>query len=427
MLRHHRIWSRSAVALTVTFCLVTAACGDDANEDANEDANAAETEASPTTTTDCPGEPLRFTTFASETGPVSFPSVRAETRDGYKAALQAVNAECALGRPLDIAICDDKSDPNESAKCGRTAASDGTIALFGHTGLFDAGTAAADLPGVLTQGQTPFDLTDERSFSPISGLTLVMAGVSVAAAEGAESILMVSLDSSATRPFVGVSREIAAGLGLEMEPLWVPPETTDYAPVAAQIAERDPDAIVLILNSMVPFMNALDAVGISPRDVPIMTGVTLFPPETIEELGAKAEGMYLLSQAAPPSDTDNPGIAQMLEELEAAGVDAQPEELSPAITTAWSNVHILVDILQDLPEADLATLDSAKLVELFSGVGPVSRPEYTPFDFTTTAYPDIKALASLRLFSRQAMVITVEDGTYQAVSPFGDVTQPFEL
>ena len=60
--------------------------------------------------------------------------------------------------------------------------------------------------------------------------------------------------------------------------------------------------------------------------------------------------------------------------------------------------------------------------------GPAaSRPEFAPFDFSKNAYPDIPALSALRLFSREAMVLRVEDGKYKAVTPFGDATKPFDL
>jgi ABC-type branched-subunit amino acid transport system substrate-binding protein len=420
MSRGLRVTSRCAIALVALICLVTAVACDRAGKD--PDAAGA-----PVTTVPCPGEPLRFTTIGSLSGALTVSSVAKDTSDGYQAALHAVNGSCQLGRPLEIEVCDDKSDPNEATRCGRDAAADGTLALFGSSGAFDTGTTAADLPGVLTAGGTVFDLTDPRSFAAISGLTLVVGGVSAAAAVGADDVLMVALDSGPTRSFLGFSTQIASDLGINMDTLWVPPETTDWAPVAAQIAEKDPKAIGLILPSVVPFMNALDAEGISAQDVPIMSAVTLVPPEVVDELGPKGDGMYLLTQAAPPSDTDNPGIAQMLDELEAAGISGDATKRSPGLTTAWSNVHLLADILATVPPAQLETLDSAGVVDVFSKVGPTSRPEYAAFDFTKMAYPDIPALSALRLFSRDAMVVKVEDGSYRSVSPFGDATQPFDL
>ena len=112
----------------------------------------------------------------------------------------------------------------------------------------------------------------------------------------------------------------------------------------------------------------------------------------------------------PPTDTDNPGIQQMLKEFDAAGVDIDIEQSSPAVVTAWSNVHILADLLDDLPQDQIDALDSDALVRLMENAPPVSRPEYAAFDFSKNAYPDIPALSGLRLFSRQAMVVRVEDG-----------------
>ena len=97
------------------------------------------------------------------------------------------------------------------------------------------------------------------------------------------------------------------------------------------------------------------------------------------------------------------------------------------MVTAWANVHIFADIVGALPKQEIDSLDSAKLVDVFKKAPPVSRPEYARFDFSKNAYPDIPALSSLRLYSRQAMVLKVEHGAYVSVTPFGDATKPFKL
>ena len=383
--------------------------------------------AAPTSTVPCTGTPLRLTTITGLTGPVAFPSLAAELQDAYKAAQQSVNSTCELGRPLDIVVCDDKSDPNQATKCGRDAAGDGSLALFGNSGLYDTGTTAANLPSVLTSASTNFDLTNERSYPVISGLNLIMGAASAAKAAKADQMLMVAFDTGPSRTFVALGQAIANQVGVKMDVQWVPPDTTDFAPVAAQIAQQKPKAIATILQKTVPFMNALDAEGISPKETPIMTAINFFPLEAADQLGSKADGLYLLSQAAPPSDEDNPGIKQMLTELKAAGVDKDAKKLSPATTIAWASVHILADALKGMPKAEIASLDSAKLVEIMGKLGPVNRPELTPFDFTKPAYAEIPPLAKMRLFSRQAMVLRVQDGAYETVSPFGDATKPFKL
>ena len=404
--------------------LLVAACSpsDDEADEADETP-----EAAAVTTTECSGEPLRFTTIMTVTGPLALPTMAEEMAEGTRAAVEAVNRDCVLGRPLEIIICDDKSDPNEATRCGREAASDGSLALFGQSGNFDTGSAAAGLPGVFTLGSNLFDLTGPESFAATSGLTLVVGSVSAAAAAGATDMLLVAVDSGETRRFVEQATEIAANLGVSMDSLVFPATTTDFAPVAAQVVERDPEAIGLLITNPVAFLNALADEGITAENRYIVTGVNRFPRDVIDQLGDVSEGVYLLSQATPPSDTDNPGIQQLLEELEAAGYEDAAENASPSVTSTWSGIHSLVDILAELPPDEIATLDSERLVEVLSQTGPVERPEFVPFDFTTPAYPEIPLLASLRLWSREALVLRVEDGVYRTISPFGDATQPFDL
>jgi hypothetical protein len=412
------------ILVLVTLASLLAACGSSGDDGGSKSSAAG---GSTTTTVPCSGKPLKLMSILSLSGPLAVESSGAGTEDGTKVAVDAVNGTCQLGRPLQIDICDDKSSPNGATKCGRDAASNGTLALFGSSGSFDTGTTAANLPAVMGAGASVYDLTNPRAFAAISALTLVVGGASASAAAGAKKALMVAIDTGITRTFMGTAIDVAKDLGVDLDVLWVPPETTDWAPVAAQISERDPQAIGLALQSVVPVINALNNEGITPKDVPIQTAVTLVPPEQIKELGAKANGIYLVTQVVPGSDTSNPGVKQMIKEFGQAGVDIDPSQSSPAVVTAWSQVHIFADLVGKLPKEQIASLDSAGLVNVFKTAPPVSRPEYAPFDFSKNAYPDIKALSGLRLYSRQAMVLKVEDGGYKSVTPFGDATKPFEL
>src|SRR6476619_3891648 len=275
---------------------------------------------STTTTVACSGDPIKMTSILSLSGPLVVGSATQGTQDGTRVAVKAVNATCQLGRPLEIDLCDDKSSPNGATKCGRDAASNGSLALFGSTGSFEGGTSAANLPGILGAGASVFDLTNPRSFAPISALTLVVGGASASSAAGAKKALMVAIDSSITRTFMGTAVDVAHDLGVDMDVLWVPPETTDWAPVAAQVSERKPEAIGVALPSMVPFINALANENITPKDVPIQTAVTMLPPEQINQLGSKADNIYLVTQVTPATDTANAGVQQMMKEFAAAGV-----------------------------------------------------------------------------------------------------------
>ena len=375
----------------------------------------------------CSGKPLQFTSIASLTGPLSIPTLTTEGKNATAAALKAVNSQCVLGRPIAITLCDDKSDPNSAEQCGLEAKSNGSLALFGSSGTFTNGTSAAQLPGIFTAGGTIFDLTNPNSFSSSSGLTLVLGGSGVTAGLHLKENLLVVVDTSAAQTFAADAQKVAQGVGVKVQTLFVPPTTTDFAPVAAQVGQANPKSIGIILTDPVPFLNALAANGLTPKKVPMLTAVTLMPPNVLHQLGSVANGMYLLTQQAPPSDSSNPGIKQMLKELKAAGFPAKGNNLSTASTGAWSNVHALVDVLAKLPKSEIANLNSTELVNAMKNAGPINRPEVAPFDFGKIAFPDVESLASFRIFSRDAMLVRVENGHYIRVSGFSDVTKPFKL
>ena len=221
----------------------------------------------------CTGKPLQFTSIASLTGPLSVPSLTAETKNATAAALKAVNSQCALGRPIAIDLCDDKSDPNAAQQCGLEAKKNGSLALFGSSGAFTNGTTAAQLPGVFTAGGTIFDLTNPDSFSSSAGLTLALGGAGVAAGLHKKETLLVVDDTAATETFAAIAQKVAEGVGVKIQTLFVPPTTTDYAPIAAQVGQANPASIAMILTDPVPFLNALAANGVTAKKVPVLTAV----------------------------------------------------------------------------------------------------------------------------------------------------------
>jgi hypothetical protein len=117
----------------------------------------------------------------------------------------------------------------------------------------------------------------------------------------------------------------------------------------------------------------------------------------------------------------------MLKELKEAGFPANANNLSPASTASWSNVHALVQVLEKLPKSEIAHLNSTEIVNAMKNAGPSDRPEVAPFDFSKFAFPDVKSLAGFRIFTRDAMLVRVENGHYVSVSGFSDVTKPFKL
>jgi len=371
----------------------------------------------------CPGDPIRFTTIAALSGPT------AVNGDDLSVAtdvtVRAVNEECALGRPIEVTVCDDRGDPNGSTECGRAAADDGSLALIGSVGVFDTGAEAAGLPSVYTVGAGTFDHTSPNSYPFTSIVPQLFGSITTAKSAGAESTMLVTFESPATVFIAEQGEALATELGLEWEVLFFPQDTTDFAPIAAQIVAADPDSLGFGVPQAEPFMQALLAEGWDMQEKPTLSTSVLMPPRVMEALGDEGDGLYLMSSVVPPTETDNAGIQEMKDAYEAQGLDF--DDASVVSVNGWIAAQSLVDALSALSPDEISELDSAALVEAVKAQGPVDRPEVVPFDMSTPAFPDNPVLSTFRLFSHHVMATRLEGGEMVPVSDFIDVETPFEL
>ncbi len=398
--------------------LVAAGCGDDDEDPAASDTSTTEAPA------ECTGEPIKLTTIVNRTGALVFGDLAAQADIGIEAALNAVNNECAIGRPIEVETCDEKSDANASTECGRTAVDDGSLAFIARTGLFPNGVDTAQLPALYANGGSQFELTSELALSSQSVISQLLACATYPVAGGFENVLFVSADTPEGQGSLPIIQELVGELGGSADAIFYPPDTTDFAPIAAQVQEKDPDAVCLVATGMVPLVNALADVGISASETPLVSATVLVTPEVIDELGDAAEGMYLVTQVIPPTATENAGIAQLREEVEAAGMNPDEEDLTTETVYYWSSIHTLADALAALTPEQIESLDSQTIYDAVKAHTPVERPEAGTVDFSKSAFADIPLLSAFRIFNRTAMMVQVEDGEYAQISDFVDVANP---
>ncbi|MET0739669.1 MAG: ABC transporter substrate-binding protein [Acidimicrobiales bacterium] len=375
---------------------------------------------------ECPGEPLRFTTISALTGPVARGGER--YRIGTDAAVAAVNRECSLGRPIEVAFCDDAADVNTNLACGRQAAGDGSLALLTTVGSFDDGVTASGLPGIFLYGTSAFELTDPNAYSSISGISVGMAGVTAAKAAGADTFLLVLPDSPALQ-FVAVQVEqVAELIDIDLETIYFPTDTTDYAPIAAQISQRDPEAIGLLPVSPVVMINALADEGLTPESHIMSMASIVLSPEIVTELGSALDGMIVVSPTVPPNAVDNAGIAEFREDLEAIGEDPDAPTIDFTAVTAWSNIKKLEEaLLAAGGPSFVADLTPDSLVRALVQ-HPVARPEAAPYDFRENQLTELPGLAGFRVFTREVVILELQDGEYQLLADgFVDILDPPDL
>jgi ABC-type branched-subunit amino acid transport system substrate-binding protein len=409
---------RATVCVVLVFALCAAACGGDDSDTSSATKTTA-------TSKPCPGEPLKFTSIVALTSPLGTGGERLRT--GTDVAVDAVNRTCALGRPLQVTICDDKADTNANLACGRKAASDGTLAIFGSIGSFDDGVTVSKLPAIFVNGTSPFELTNKNAYSSVNGIALGISGTSAIKARGKKSSTLV-LPDTPTLQFAGkLIVEMAALLKIKVDPIYFPQDTTDFAPVAAQISEADDDAVGMLPLNPVVMVNALAQEGITPDNHDMVVPGGVITPEVLKELGDAANGMLVVSETMPPTEKANKGIAEFRADMEADGKDPDDPNVDASTVTSWSNVKKLEGALLAAGPSVIASLDSQKVVDAVVN-HPVDRPETAPYDFRTHAIPEVKDLAGFRVFTRKVAVLQIEDGKYKVLSDgFIDILKPPKL
>jgi ABC-type branched-subunit amino acid transport system substrate-binding protein len=373
----------------------------------------------------CPGAPLKFTSIIALTSPLGNGGERART--GLEAAVNGVNRRCSLGRPLEVNICDDKADTNANLACGRKAGSDGTLAIFGSIGSFDGGVTASKLPAIFVNGTSPFELTNKNAYSSVNGIALGISGTSAIKARGKKSSTLL-LPDTPTLQFAGnLIVQMAALLKVKVDPIYYAQDTTDFAPVAAQISEADDEAVGMLPINPVVVVNALAQEGITPDNHDMVVPGGVITPESLNELGDAANGILVVSETMPPTETSNKGIAEFRADMEADGKDPDDPQVDAGTVTSWSNVKKLEGALLAAGPKVIASLDSKSVVDAVVN-HPVDRPETAPYDFRKHAIPEIPELAGFRIFTRTVAVLQIEDGKYKVLSDgFIDILKPPDL
>jgi ABC-type branched-subunit amino acid transport system substrate-binding protein len=373
----------------------------------------------------CPGQPLKFTEIVALTSPLG--TNTQSFSDAVHAAVDGVNRNCALGQPLQVTICDDKADLNDNVACGRKAGSDGSLAILGSIGTFDDGVKASKLPAIFVNGTSPFELTSKNAYSSVNGLALGISAASALKARGKKSSVLL-LPDTPTFEFAGnLLVQLAGTIGIKVDPIYYPEDTTDFAPIAAQVSEKNDDAVGMLPTNPVVVVNALAQEGITPQNHDIVVPGGIITPDVMKQLGSALNGMLVVNEALPPTDASNSGIAEFRADMQADGKNPDDPNVDAAAVTAWSNVKKLEGALLAAGTATIKSLNSQAVVDAVVN-HPINRPETAPYDFRKQAMPEVPALSGFRMFTRKVAVLQIEDGKYNVISNgFIDILKPPNL
>jgi len=403
---------RLGIAALLVLALVAAACGSSSKK-SSSGGGATTTTASAAKPT---GAPIKIGVLTSITGPsVHFPDVP----QGAQAAADAINAAGGVkdpaggpNRPIEIVACDDAFDPNQAASCARKAVADKELAMVGnvspHGDVYAPIMYAAGIPLVGIQANAAAESLNELSF-PMQGGSVVslLSNVAFLAKQGVKKLTVEHIQNAAADFLVAQMKKRAEALGMTVaNDVLVPADAADMTSYAARFTSNGADGAVMVEPSdrVAKLITALNQGGVSLEKFKMSGQLN---PGDLKKLGAAANGFYGSDAAFPVDYTANPGIKQFVKEYSALKNAADPSTFA---LQAWVAVHVIAETL--IPK--MTTIDSASLVSTMKTIGPIARPEWTPFDWSqpVEAIPGLK----LRSFSLKLLYSKAENGKFTPVT-----------
>ena len=242
-------------------------------------------------------------------------------------AVERLNADGGLaGKQVEIVECDLQGIPDQASRCARDMADAGVTAVLAQVGfgvekvppIFE-GAKIAYFPAYTLSAT---DMESEASFPVVPGILSQMAASWLSAQEGCENPVLVTVQSPSTdymKELVGIGAK--AGGGVVPKIVAAPLNTTDYAPIAAEVVADDPDCIMPYmsetLNSV--FYPALAQTGWKDRSpdnhlVGYQGGV--YTQKILEQFPDLLEGMKAVDMSRPFNDPSWKDFNSILAELE---------------------------------------------------------------------------------------------------------------
>jgi ABC-type branched-subunit amino acid transport system substrate-binding protein len=334
--------------------------------------------------------------------------------DGAQAAVDRINNDGGVnGRQIELITCDDEGTANGATACGQQAVQEQVLAVIGQFTLFGDAfvglTDAAGIPLVFNTATSSLEVSSDLSFPIVGALPPSIAALVSLGEQGCDTTILAANDNAQSRAtYTEFLLPIAEIKGLKTGFVPYPPDTTDFAGVAADIAGQgdcviyaggapDSSAIMIALeqsNADIVYQAALSTLAISD--------------ETLTELGEVSNGLQVFTNGHLPSSEEE-AVVQAQEDILALNADANVDLVA---LNAYAGVLAFAQLAEQLDE-----VTSAGLVELLNDPGTTIETEvYPPVNFSEDAgfYPLTPRVAGSQFFGYIA-----EDGKYV---PNGDVT-----
>lgn len=335
---------------------------------------------------------------------------------GVEAAAAAINAAGGIqGHKIQVDVCDTKGDPNVSAQCARTAASNHDIAVVG---TFDPIGATEDV-AVLGAEHIPYigglpsstaEFTSPISFQFDPGAVLgATALVKLWSDTGCKVVAAIAPGNPGNNQIEADQIQVGKKFGLTVHTQLITPGTANVAPSLSTALSFKPDCFTYNGDGQtsVKYILGLRQLGYAGK---IITTSGSLTPQFLKVLGSAANGIIVLNSTLQPSAND-PMVTQFEKDLSAFLKGNQQQiaiNSNEFAQDGWSSVQLLKQALTGAKTISAQTL-LAKIPTMCDvNVGNV----YPHVDFCK---PVVASTIVPRLYNDEWRYYVVKNGQYVPV------------
>jgi ABC-type branched-subunit amino acid transport system substrate-binding protein len=331
------------VGAVVCVGLALSACSDDGSSGDSTESSASG------------GDPIKIMTVApvgTSAGGANLP----ESVAAVSAAVRALNERGGLGgRQVELVHCNDRNDATAAADCGQQAVDEGVVAVVGmysQTGGVLPALESAGIPSIGSVGISGdgSELTSKNSFVYYDNLMGFVACPTVLSESGANQIGSISYDiaASARVAQLVLAGGVAAGKPINPE-IKLPPATSDYAPVAAQLRSAGATAVTLVS----PEASSVALMQAAGPSVSYCNAQGALSEASLTSVGPAAQNFYESGPFPPLSAADQyPELQQFNTEMDAAEASGDAEaavaKRKATSINAWLSVQVLEKVAKEI-------------------------------------------------------------------------------
>jgi branched-chain amino acid transport system substrate-binding protein len=348
-------------------------------------------------------------TPAASFGGLSFPY----PATAAKAAAAALNKTGGIdGHPIQIDVCDNQGNPNQSAACGREAKSNGDIAVVGAWDIYGASEIlpvlqAEGIPYIGALAGTLTELSNPDSFIFDPGAVLAAYGTAALfGQQGCKNVVEFEVENGpGVAQEVAGQQAVAAKDGYKLQTVNVSVAQTDVSAPVSTALSMHPDCVSYEGDGQTTakLVGAVRQAGFTGK---FITAIGSLLPPFLASLGTVGNGVVVINSTLDPETSTDPLVTQFRNQITAyVGAKAAPTDLNEFAQDGWSSVRLV-----DLALTGTGSYTAAELLKKLPTMCDVNVGNVYPHvDFCK---PSVQSTLYPRVFNAYDQYFVAKNGQY---------------